>query len=259
MCNKDLKNKPLVEALLELKWLLSPQEGSDLRIDPHYRLLLGRFSERIQSDYPFHEPLPTSEIPDTMGAHMAQHRFRRSKGSWPLLQIGPGLMTVNATDDYTWPDFQRRCEGAVANLFDAHPCKSELKVTDLTLRYIDAVDVDFQNESVFQFLIDKMKTEIKLPESLFEGVNISNVPSAFNWQASFPHDIPGGFITLRFAMGQRGRNSALLWETLVQTNRDRIPEMPEGFGEWLSKAHDLTDDWFFKMIRGELQRRFSSD
>jgi uncharacterized protein (TIGR04255 family) len=228
-------------------------------IDPHYRLLLGRFSERVEAEYPVHEPLPSAEIPDGMAANMVQHRFRTKAGGWPLIQIGPGIMTVNETDGYTWDDFSDRCVKAVGWLFDSHPAKDQFALQVLILRYIDAVDVDFSRESVFEFLHDKMKTSISLPSVLFEGQHVSSQPVAFNWQASFPHDDPGGSISLRFAMGQRGRIPSLIWETLVETVRDEIPVIPSGFAEWLSKAHSLTDDWFFMLIEGELQRRFANE
>ena len=256
---KDLKTKPLVEAILELKWALPSEPPPGIEADPHYRLLLGRLSERVQDDYPCHEPLPTAQIPDAMVAHMAQHRFRVSDGGWPLIQVGPGVLTVNETDGYTWSDFKARCEKAVSSLFDAHPAKQDFKVQDLTLRYIDAVGVDFSQESVFKFLQDKMKTNISLPSSLFEGGRVKESPVAFNWQVSFPHDDPGGLVTLRFAVGKHKEKPALIWETLVQAARERIPAMPDGFSEWLGKAHDLTDDWFFKLIEGELGRRFSGE
>ncbi|HLA81463.1 MAG TPA: TIGR04255 family protein, partial [Thermoleophilia bacterium] len=194
-----------------------------------------------------------------MVAHMAQHRFRSSEGGWPLIQVGPGLMTVNETDAYTWSDFKVRCQNAVASLFSAHPAKQKFKVQDLTLRYIDAVDVDFSQESVFEFLRDKMKTSISLPEGLFHGERVKRNAAAFNWHASFPNDIPGGLVTLRFAVGKHKDKPALIWETMVQAARERIPIIPDGFSEWLGKAHDLTDDWFFKLIEGELQRRFSGE
>ena len=259
MSRKDLKKKPLVEAILELKWKLPIQTAPGIEADPHYRLLLGRFSEKVEGDYPFHEPLPTTQIPDAMVAHMAQHRFRTSEAGWPLIQMGPGLMTVNETDGYNWSDFKKRCEKAVESLFNAHPAKQNFRVQDVTLRYIDAVDVDFMQESVFGFLQEKMKTTISLPDGLFDGGRVEKNPAAFNWQASFPHNDPGGLVTLRFAIGKHKDRPALIWETLVKAARDHIPSIPDGFSEWLGKAHDLTDDWFFKLIEGELERRFSGD
>jgi uncharacterized protein (TIGR04255 family) len=262
MLRKDLKNKPLVEAILELKWVLPTQAittTAGIEGDPHYRLLLGRFSERVERDYPFHEPLATAQVPDMLATYMAQHRFRTSKDKWPLLQIGPGIMTVNETDGYTWDDFKDRCIKAVDNLIAAHPAKQNFNVHELTLRYIDAVEVDFTQESVFEFLRAKMKTNISLPDTLFDGGRVKKNPTVFNWQASFPHDEPGGLVTLRFAVGQRSNKPALIWETLVQAARERMPAIPNGFSEWLGKAHDLTDDWFFKLIEGALERRFSGE
>lgn len=256
---KDLKNKPLVEAVLELKWALSGQPTPGMQFDPHYRLLLGRFSERAQKGYPAHEPLPTSQIPDGMVAHMVQHRFRVAEGAWPLVQIGPGILTVNDTAKYTWSDFQERCEAAVAQLFDAHPARADFHVQDITLRYIDAVAFDFNANSIFNFIGDNLKTKIALPEGLFQGTSVKKNPAAFNWQASFMNDNPKGMVTLRFATGQRDGARSLIWETLVQSAGASLPTMPDGFTQWLSGAHDVTDDWFFKLIEGELERRFSGE
>lgn len=259
MSRKELKNKPLVEALVELKWELPVQQAPGIGEDPHYRLLLGRFSERVESDYPFHEALPTAQVPDALVAHMAQHRFRASEVGWPLIQMGPGLMTVNETEGYTWDDFRARCTRAVTSLFEAHPDRRKLSVQDLTLRYIDAVNVDFGQESVFDFLRDKMKTQILLPDTLFDGTRVERNPTAFNWQVSFPISSPGGTMTLRFAIGVHRDSPALIWETLVQTGRQDLPALPGDFSSWLEQAHELTDDWFFKLIAGELERGFSGE
>ena len=258
MSRIELANKPLVEAILEFKWKLSSPNHPGVEEDPHYRLLLGRFSEKVENDYPFHEPLPTTQIPDAMVAHMAQHRFRTSEEGWPLIQVGPGLMTVNETSGYTWDDFKKRCNSAVKSLLSSHPTKKEFEIQELTLRYINAVDVDFSKESVFGFLQDKMQTSISLPNSLFDNGQVKSSPTTFNWQASFPTDDPSGNVTLRFAIGRHKGKPALIWETLAQATHEHIPAIPAGFPEWLEKAHDLTDDWFFKLIEGKLKERFSS-
>ena len=259
MPRKDLKNKPLVEAMLELRWVLPDQPRPGIQPAPHYRLLLGRFSERAERTYPVHEPLPTAEIPDGMVAHMVQHRFRVAENDWPLLQIGPGIMTVNDTAGYTWTGFQKRCEEAVSHLFGAHPARQDFRVQDLTLRYVDAVAFDFNAANIFDFLRDKMKTTLALPTSLFEDADIRPDPSVFNWEASFNHNDPGGTITLRFATGERDGAPSLIWQTLVKTAGDDLPGLPTGFPAWLKAAHEITDDWFFKLIEGELERTFSGD
>jgi hypothetical protein len=47
MPHRDLKNKPLVEATLEIQWQLREEPAAGLKTDPHYKMLLGRFYERF--------------------------------------------------------------------------------------------------------------------------------------------------------------------------------------------------------------------
>lgn len=80
-----LKNKPLVEAIFELRWdLQEPVPG--IKIDPHYKLLIGRLYDKLNDEYPYHEQLPIAAMPDEILGHVVQHRFRRNKDEWPLIQ-----------------------------------------------------------------------------------------------------------------------------------------------------------------------------
>ena len=263
MSRKDLKNKPLVEAILEIKWHLvqpikvpGPAQMLLPAHDPHYRLLLGRLFDRFQKDYPVHEQLPTASLPDDMVGQVVQHRFRVAKDDWPLVQVGPGVFTVNDTQHYTWTDFEQRAKVAVMRLYDAHPNVSELRIESLVLRYIDAVEYNDEDENAFDFLRDKLKVGINLPPSLFQDTAVESRPKSFSWQATFQCTKPSGSVRVSFASGQKEDQPAILWEITVQSAGDDLPAMPDGFGEWFDAAHEITDDWFFKLIEGELQRRF---
>jgi uncharacterized protein (TIGR04255 family) len=56
--------------------------------------------------------------------------------------------------------------------------------------------------------------------------------------------------------GKKENTDALVWETMVQSTSENALPMPERIADWLNDAHELTDDWFFKLIEGELERRF---
>ncbi|MDP3964631.1 MAG: TIGR04255 family protein [bacterium] len=256
--DKELKNKPLVEAILEVRWRLQGDPPGP-QTDPHYKLLLGRLFDRMLKDYPEHEQLPTANIPDEMVGFMVQHRFRVAANSWPLIQVGPGVFTVNSTADYKWTDFRPRVLSAIDKLYDAHPKVGDLKITNLILRYIDAVDFDYGANNAFEFLKDKLKLNISLPDNLFEGTGVENKPNSLTWQCSFKCEKPRGIINIRFATGQKGDTPAVVWETMVQSTESDLPEMPKAFEGWLDAAHEIADDWFFKMIKGELERRFSGE
>lgn len=99
MTSRVLNNKPLVECILEMRWALVEQ-APGLSQDPHFPLLLGRLYDRLNADYPVHEQLPAAEVPSELVGHTVQHRFRRKAEGWPLVQVGPGILTVNDTDGY---------------------------------------------------------------------------------------------------------------------------------------------------------------
>ena len=96
-----LQNKPLVEAIFELRWKLE-ERSPGIKIDPHYKILVGAMYEKVKDRYPFPEQMPTVNIPDEMAAHVVQHRFRKAENEWPLVQVGPGIVTLNDTHGYTW-------------------------------------------------------------------------------------------------------------------------------------------------------------
>lgn len=253
MTPRILKNKPLVEAILEVKWQLADDPPAPPS-DPHYRLFVGRFYDRVKKEYPAYEALQAAEIPDQMAAYVAQYRFRLKENGWPLIQIGPGMLTLNDTDSYEWPDFEKRAHWALERLFESYP--SKLQIESLVLRYIDAVEVDFSKEDVTSFLRDKFKVTITYPESLFESGQVEKAPSALMLQSAFHSKTPEGTVRLKFGRGKVREKEALVWETLTSSSGRDLPLLPDHFPEWLSAAHMITDDWFFKLIDGELLRRF---
>ncbi|MCK4245079.1 MAG: TIGR04255 family protein [Candidatus Omnitrophica bacterium] len=256
MGRKILKNKPLVEAIFELRWeLQEPKSG--LKIDPHYKMLIGRIYDRVKEGYPFPEQLPTATMPDEIAGYVVQHRFRKGKNEWPLIQIGPGIITLNDTEGYVWEDFEKRISHLLDTLFEAYPdAENNLRVNGLLLRYIDAIDFDYGKDDIFTFLKGKMKMNIDIRKQLFEDARVSKLPLGFDLRFSFPSTKPKGAVHLRFTRGKREGANALIWETQVQSIGDDAPKVKSEIAIWVKEAHELTDDWFFKMIEGELIRRF---
>jgi uncharacterized protein (TIGR04255 family) len=147
---------------------------------------------------------------------------------------------------------------AIKSLYDAHPKAEDMKITNLILRYIDATEFDFRTRNIFEFL-EKLKLKISLPDNLFKDRGIENRPNGLTWQCSFKCEKPRGLINLRFATAQKSNENVLVWETTVESAENELPEMPKEFESWIEAAHEITDDWFFKMIEGELERRFSGE
>lgn len=255
MSSKHLQKPPLVEALLEVKWKLqSAQPG--VEPDPHYKFLLGRLFERLQNQYPEHEPLPASMFPEPLLVGTIQHRFRSAKGEWPLVQVGPGILTINETEKYSWSDFQMNAQNVFSKLFEAHPKSAELKITSLVLRYINAIEFDYAEKNIIKFLTEQLRTSISFPSNLFQVGSVTSNPSSLDCQTTFSSQNPAGVVIIRLATGHKNKVPALIWEIIFQTLQDDLPELPGSFAAWMTSAHQIIEDFFFKLISEELERRF---
>jgi len=249
----ELKQKPLIEAIFEVRWALL-QPAPDVRIDPHYRLLLGRLYDRILKEYPIHEPLPTAFLPDDVVPQTVQHRFRRVADGWPLIQMGPGLMTLNETSAYSWEDFRERCIQAVATLWDAHPNPEELHIEALNLRYLNAVEFDHTQESIFTFLQDRMSVGAGLPEALFQAGNISRRPQGFTSRSTFQCLRPKGRVALQFDTAFGNKKPILRWETnMISADADVPATLPAELQAWINEAHQIIDDCFYALVPQHLR------
>lgn len=259
MTSENLAHKPLVEAILEVTWRLQKRQPAGLLCDPDFRLLPGRFFDRIQRRFPFHEPLPTANLPDEVVGRSVQHRFRRGKDEWPLVQIGPGILSVNETAEYTWDGFRENCMNAVDVLYDAHPSAETTQIEAVTLRYVDADEVDHSKDSALVFLKEKMGVTFDLPVELFEG-GVESTPSSMDLRVGFRSENPSGRVSLRLAMGAKDGKKAIIWETTVQSLLNKpFAEVRSDLGPWLDGAHMISHRWFMALIDGELKRKYAGE
>lgn len=250
---KNLKNKPLVEALMEVRWSLDGPPG--MAVDPYYQLLIGRLFDRVQERFPIWVKLPVADVPEHMVPHTPQHQFRVNPDGWPLLQLGPGILTVNDTEGYVWDSFKELCNFALAALFTVYPESSErLKIFEVSLRYIDADTLDTVSSLDF---LSKLKIDLKVPDKLFADDRVETQPLGVGVSLVYPTHAPKGAIQLRFAQGKKRDEDALIWETQLISRGVDAPTSPEAMSAWLDQAHGITHDWFMALIDGELLEKYN--
>jgi uncharacterized protein (TIGR04255 family) len=107
-----LPRKPLVEAIFELRWALQKQPDGQA-IDPGFQIFLGRFYDKVSSDFPESENLDAALVPEMMTPYIVRNRFRKTKGGWPLVQVGTGILSVNDTEGYDWSTFRPMLRKAI--------------------------------------------------------------------------------------------------------------------------------------------------
>lgn len=253
---ENLENKPLVEAIFELQWAL--QSSGSNEVDPGFRILLGRLYDRIRQEYPTLEDLPQALIPEELTGRLVRHRFRVSKEGWPLLQVGPGVLSVNETEGYAWEGFKPRLIQAVKALFDSYPTDIHpLQITQALLRYLDAIPFDGE-KPLLQFLRESLHTTVELDPRLFREPQDAASPNGLNLSLVFRlPDLPGAVATT-FNLGKRNEKPSIIWDTQILARGDDVPKMPEDYELWLEKAHAVAGQWFRTLSRGSLYESFRS-
>ena len=268
MSSPELPNKPLVEAIFEMRWRLhrDPRDPNSLT-DPQYDLLPGAIYERIKtSDSPlkaftFHESLNQAMLPVELTPHTVHHRFRAGDNEWPLIQVGPGVYTVNETSTYKWEQFKPLCLSAIDLFKSIYPKPQDLHLQSLLLRYIDAIQITENDPQDFvSFLSERMHTTISLPAELFTG-NIGETPTGVRSNISFPSKEPKGQFNLAISTGSKSKSPAIVLDTSIISAESEInPNLYEiDIEGWLEASHDLCTRAFRSFISGTLHERFSTD
>lgn len=263
---EKLKTPPLIEALLEIRWQLK-KTGPDTFQDSGYRLATGRLYDRIQERFGFINQLALDEFPDEVTPYQPKIQFRARQNSWPLVQLGPGLATVNFTTPYTWDDFKEAIKFVLPKLIEAYqgiePVQGNegLNVTSARLRYINGVKLDWAEDDVTDFLKQKLHTVFELPEEITQSDNIDSPPQFLNLHLGYTLESPPGRGLVRFATGRKSQEPALIWEIVVHSQDDDAPKLTdiEDFWRWLEAAHTVIENWFLELIKGDLKQQFGGN
>ena len=276
---RDLANKPLAEAILELRWALQPATSSEINpqadrltpgagmalqvgsqqafSDPGFKILVGLFYNSVSKRYPYAQDLPVAQVPETLTPYVVRHQFRASPNGWPLLQLGPGVLTVNQTTDYSWKDFRERVVHAVTSLYDCYPRTiALLKPTLIIFRYVNTIPFDYRRESITDFLESQLHTIVRLDSNLSVDANDTSKPNSLALRLSLPVHKPNALATVSFGSGMRDQSPVVIWELMLQSEGDHAPQQLAVFENWIDDAHSLLEKWFFTLCRGKLLKQF---
>jgi uncharacterized protein (TIGR04255 family) len=257
-----LSSPPLIEAIFELKWRLT--EDQDKRWDPNYRLLVGAMWDRLHKEYRHHEPLPAAQFPDELAAYQVQHRFRETESGWPLVQIGPGILSLNATTGYSWHDFKQRTQRvleAIASSYETMKHTSgeqaDFEPSGLSLRYINSVPFEFDNDDALDFIANNMKAKFSIDEAVLGAAGVEQPCLGLDARLVYALKSLPGVLQARFSRAQRDGTDSILWEIQAQSLGSDVPGELNGVHTWLEQAHQSIHKWFFEMIKGRLKERFA--
>jgi uncharacterized protein (TIGR04255 family) len=188
------------------------------------------------------------EVPMDAYINVPAHRFRVGKNSYPLVQVGPGILTVNTNDEkYIWENYEKWCSEAFKSLSDLYGFITSDNVT-LSLKYFDFFQFNFKENDVNKYLSDYF--HIKLNQSFLKE---TGNPSSVN--LGFFYDTKLGNFSLRIFKGKNTKGqSGIIFDTTISSLRN-IPDVIK-FAKWLNEAHDYVSDSFKAMTKGKMYESF---
>lgn len=244
--SRKLLNAPLQEVIFELLWEIDfDQQGNP--IDQDFELAQGLFARGVLPSFPLRkrtmpEGAPIKIYPKTI------HQFWKDENTWPVVQLGPGIMAVNETEhNYEWStEFYPLLKNQINNLEDSYG--KELIYKNASLRYIDAIEIsEAERQSILKYVNSKFNFTISNNFSLPGSLSHLNLTQTFdvNNDTKLSLIINDGV--------NKFKKPAIIWQTHVMFNsRKKKDEIVS----WINKAHDLTSQLFKDIIQKDFYDSF---
>lgn len=238
---KKLPNAPLQEVILEVKWNIPFNSGLRAFVDPGFDVALGRFQGAVEDKFPVVIRKFPQEIPYHILGRQTVYQFWTGEKVWPVLQLGPGILSVNDTEkNYEWKaKFLPLVKSAISDLCKAY--QEDLKFESFSLRYIDTVRVgDYPFADWPSFVGDHLNIKF---ENLF---NTRGKLKRISLEQMFELE-SGGHLQVVVSSGMNTKKEdVLIWQIAVIEN---IIAEKEAMISRIVSAHEVTSSVFKEICK----------
>jgi uncharacterized protein (TIGR04255 family) len=194
-------------------------------------------------------PVAGIEMPYDVFNNKPIYRFRKNENSYPIYQLGPGLLSVNTINEmYIWDDFEQKILDVFAKFKESYDFNPS-PVFNIALKYLDFYAFDFDNNNAYNFLKENLHLQIVHSMQL-EKYN----PLFVNFAAGHKENIGQfNFSVNRGAIPQKGGDGFLV-ETHLTDKRELRQDID--ISSWLKKAHEYLSVTFKNMTKGDMYNSF---
>jgi|GEM_PF-114585 uncharacterized protein (TIGR04255 family) len=244
-----LANAPLQEVIFEVGWALDLDPSSGIESDTRFGLALGALKTLVKDKFPHHVArVPFYELAPHAFNRKAVMQFRKEPNGRPLLQLGPGVFTVNDTDkDYDWDDsFKPTLIYGLDKLEEAYD--GTLLYDQVVLRYIDSVRVrDYGFTDWGSFIAEHLHFSYQ------NGFAKDLVPTDVSFQQLFECK-NGDQLQIQVGSGSDSEGEPrLIWQTILQRKQafDKA-----GLLAWGEEAHAYSSVIFKQFCKPDFYASF---
>lgn len=252
-----LLHPPLIEAIFEIRWELETDAQTGRMRDPSYPMMYGRLYERLKKDFPFIEDLPSVQAHPEATPYVPRHRMRKDKATYPLVQVGPGIITVNESKGYTWTNFRFLALRIIESITELFPQETmPLNFTRTELRFVNGIRFDIARENPLEFLADKLHMKVEMDPAFFAQNQLHERPNAVGLNLAYALEKPMGHLAISANLGQFEGKPAFIQQTLIHSAGELVPMDAGAFTPWLEEAHETAENCFQIFCKGALMEKF---
>jgi uncharacterized protein (TIGR04255 family) len=252
-----LLQSPLIEAIFEIRWELQTDEQTKRMRDSSYPMMYGSIYERLKKDFPVIEDLPSTQAHPESTPFTPRHRMRKEKDGYPLIQVGPGIVTVNMAKKYAWGEFNALIVRLIECINDLYPTNATpINFIKSELRFVNGIQFDIAKENPLAFLAEKLHLKVEPDAEFFEVNPIADKPNSVGLNLAYVLDKPAGNLVISANLGQFDGKPAFIQQTLIQSFGEITPVDLDGFTLWLEEAHTAAENCFQVLCKDALMERF---
>lgn len=240
--NYVYENAPLVEVVAECRWELMPIASvPGASIDPLFNKAKSRFATYVgQMGFSHLETLSPPEIPIEILANKPIIRCRGAAGRWPLLQLGPGILTSNIIPPYGgWTEFREIVQNGFHAIDQVYRIGSDFCVISfMQLRYINAFTKRHGYEDYVRFAADDLGVGLSLRGGLIESLLADGEGHDYVSEVRIPLRAPeGSQLSTNISPGRRDDAPAAIVDIRVsQTKLSGGLQSVEDMMVWMDTA-----------------------
>jgi uncharacterized protein (TIGR04255 family) len=240
-----LPNAPLVEVIFELRWKVTDKEELT-----KCQYLHGDLYASLKDHYKFREALIAPEVPIELYLNAPAHRFRVAQNDYPLVQVGPGLITLNTVDSkYIWEDYEEQIKNVIKIFLEVYQFNSQQEIS-LSLQYFDFFKFNFESNNVFDFISNNLNITVK--QNFFDNSNNPN-----NINLGFHYNTDLGSLSISVIRGiDIAKSDGIIMQTNIKSKLIK-PDL-NLVNDWLGKSHEFCSTLFKDMTKGTLYESFCS-
>lgn len=246
-----LPNAPLQEVIFEVKWALDINEKTNQAYDKGFDLATGKFSGIVQKNFPVVKRKIPEEFPTNLLNFQTVYQYKSGENIWPVLQLGPGIFTVNDTDEnYDWENTYFPLINDGINWLENAYTKN-LSYRYASLKYIDTIKVkEYGYTGDWKDFIAK-NLNISFENHFDIDADLTDV----QFNQSFKLDDKSKLqISVSSGKTNKQNEPLLVWQ--IEINKQKKFSKAELFS-WLVKSHDRTSSLFKELVKPKLYDSFT--